>query len=174
MTSSWNGDVNAVKIYLNLLAREDAAEVVEIFNYYIENSFAAYPESKLPPEFFDALVLMTAGYPALTARNDDKVLMGFGFLRPYNPISTFIRTAEITYFVRPDFIGKGIGKALHDYLLQFGKKMGLHTVLANVSSLNEEGIRFHLRNGFTECGRFKETAQKKGQVFDMVYFQKIL
>lgn len=163
-----------MKIYLEALAREDAAEVIDIFNYYIENSFAAYPEAKLPIEFFDMLFLMTTGYPALTARNDDKVLMGFGFLRPYNPMPTFIKTAEITYFVRHDFIGKGVGKALHDYLLQFGKEMGLHTVLANVSSLNEQSINFHLRNGFTECGRFKEAGEKKGQVFDIVYFQKTL
>ena len=43
------------------------------------------------------------------------------------------------------------------------KKMGLHTVLANVSSLNEESIRFHLRNGFTECGRFKEAGKKRAR-----------
>ena len=164
----------AMKIYLNQLVKEDSTEAMDIFNYYVENSFAAYPDSKLPLEFFDVLLLMTAGYPALTARNDEKTLMGFGFLRPYNPIPAFIRTAEITYFVRPEFIGKGVGKALHDYLLQFGQQMGLHTVLANVSSLNEESIRFHLRNGFTECGRLKEIAEKKGQVFDVVYFQKML
>ncbi len=163
-----------MKIYLEALAREDAAEVIDIFNYYIENSFAAYPETKLPIEFFDMLFLMTTGYPALTARNDDKVLMGFGFLRPYNPMPTFIKTAEVTYFVRHDFIGKGVGKALHDYLLRFGKEMGLHTVLANVSSLNEESINFHLRNGFTECGRFKEAGEKRGKMFDIVYFQKML
>lgn len=163
-----------MKIYLEGVKKEDAGEIMDIFNYYIENSFAAYPDSTLPKEFFDVLLLMTAGYPTLTARNDDKVLMGFGFLRPYNPLPAFIKTAEITYFVRPDFVGKGVGQALHDYLLQFAKEMGLHTVLANVSSLNEESIRFHLKNGFTECGRLKEAAEKKGQVFDVVYFQKIL
>ena len=52
--------------------------------------------------------------------------------------------------------------------------MGIHSVLANVSSLNEESIRFHLKNGFIECGRFKEAGKKKDQVFDVVYFQKML
>ena len=163
-----------MKIFLNAMVEGDGIEIMEIFNYYGENTFAAYPETKLPPEFFDILLMMTAGYPALTARGDENVLMGFGFLRPYNPMPVFLRTAEITYFVRPDFIGKGVGKALHDYLLEFGKKIGLHTVLANVASLNEESIRFHLKNGFTECGRFKEAAEKKGKVFDIVYFQKML
>ena len=163
-----------MRIHLNAIVQEDSGEVMEIFNYYAENTFAAYPETKLPPEFFDVLLMMISGYPALTARNDENVLMGFGFLRPYNPMPVFLRTAEITYFVRPDFIGKGVGTALHDYLLQFGKKIGLHTVLANVSSVNAESIRFHLKKGFSECGRFKEAGQKKGQIFDIVYLQKML
>lgn len=163
-----------MKIFLEVIVKEDAGEVMDIFNYYVENSFAAYPEDSLPPEFFDMLLAMTAGYPTLTARNDEKVLMGFGFLRPYNPMPVFIKTAEITYFVRPDFVGKGVGKALHDYLIHFGTNMGLRTVLANVSSLNEESIRFHLKNGFTECGRFKDAGEKKGHIFDIVYFQKML
>ncbi|MBP1748737.1 MAG: GCN5-related N-acetyltransferase, partial [Deltaproteobacteria bacterium] len=98
-----------MRMYLNAIVQEDSGEVMEIFNYYAENTFAAYPETKLPPEFFDVLLMMISGYPALTARNDENVLMGFGFLRPYNPMPVFLRTAEITYFVRQDFIGKGVG-----------------------------------------------------------------
>ena len=163
-----------MKIYLNAIAKEDGDEIMELFNYYVENTFAAYAETRMPPEFFDVLLMMTAGYPGLTARNEEKGLMGFGFLRPYNPMPVFMQTAEITYFVKPEFIGKGVGKALHDYLLHFAKEMGVHSVLANVSSLNEESIRFHLKNEFTECGRFKEAGKKKDQVFDIVYFQKML
>lgn len=163
-----------MKIYLNPLVNDDSAEVMKIFNFYVENTFAAYPDQKLPAEFFDMLLIMTMGYPALTARNEEKVLMGFGFLRPYNPMPVFLKTAEITYFVSPDFIGKGVGKALHDYLLQFGKTIGIHTILANVSSLNEDSINFHLKNGFTECGRFKEAGEKNGRIFDVVYFQKMI
>ena len=57
-----------MKIYLNAIVKEDGDEIMEIFNYYVENTFAAYPETRLPPEFFDVLLMMTAGYPALTAQ----------------------------------------------------------------------------------------------------------
>jgi phosphinothricin acetyltransferase len=147
---------------------------MEIFNYYIENSFAAYPEQRLPDEFFDALFIMSNGYPTVAARTEDGVVTGFGLLRPYNPLPAFFKTAEITYFLKPGFTGQGIGKAMLDYLLDTGKASGISTVLANVSSLNEESIRFHLRHGFSECGRFSEAGEKKGQVFDVVYFQKLL
>jgi len=161
-------------ITLSPITVDDRAAVMEIFNYYIENSFAAYPEQRLPDEFFDALFIMSNGYPTVAARTEDGVVTGFGLLRPYNPLPAFFKTAEITYFLKPGFTGQGIGKAMLDYLLDTGKASGISTVLANVSSLNEESIRFHLRHGFSECGRFSEAGEKKGQVFDVVYFQKLL
>ena len=163
-----------MKIYLNAIVEEDSHEIMDIFNYYIENSFAAYPETKLPLEFFDMLLVLTNGYPALTARNEDKTMMGFGFLRPYNPMPTFAKCAEITYFVRPEFVGKGVGQALLDYLARFAKKAGITTILANVSSLNEQSINFHIKNQFDECGRFRQIGIKNNQVFDVIYFQKMI
>lgn len=35
------------------MSPEDRETVINIFNHYIENSFAAYPERKVPYEFFD-------------------------------------------------------------------------------------------------------------------------
>ena len=53
-----------MKIYLNAIVKEDGNEIMEIFNYYAENTFAAYAETRLPPEFFEVLLMMTAGYPS--------------------------------------------------------------------------------------------------------------
>lgn len=163
-----------MKILLSRIEKGDGPQIMEIFNYYIENTFAAYPEQRLPDDFFDMLLVMSSGYPTVAARTEDGVVTGFGLLRPYNPLPAFFKTAEITYFLKPGFTGQGIGKAILDYLLDTGREKGINAVLANVSSLNEESIAFHLRNGFSECGRFREVGQKKGQVFDVIYFQKLL
>jgi phosphinothricin acetyltransferase len=52
--------------------------------------------------------------------------------------------------------------------------MGLNSILASVSSLNEASMIFHLRHGFVECGRFRNIGWKQGQAFDVVYYQKML
>lgn len=163
-----------MKITLSPIGKDDSRQVMDIFNYYIENTFAAYPEHPLPDDFFDMLLIMSSGYPTVVAKAEDGSVTGFGLLRPYNPMPAFFKTAEITYFLKPGFTGQGIGKAILDYLLDMGKEKGINAVLANVSSLNEESIRFHVRNGFSECGRFREIGKKKGQVFDVLYFQKLL
>jgi L-amino acid N-acyltransferase YncA len=95
-------------------------------------------------------------------------------LRPFNPIPTFSRTAEITYFLKPGFTGQGVGKAILDFLTSKGREKGLTSILASISSLNEGSIRFHLKNGFSECGRLKSIGLKNGTVFDVVYCQRML
>jgi len=52
--------------------------------------------------------------------------------------------------------------------------MNLTSILASVSSLNQGSVNFHLKNGFTECGRFRDVGRKKGETFDVVYFQRML
>ena len=37
-----------------------------------------------------------------------------------------------------------------------GKQQGITTILASISSLNEESIRFHANHGFTDAAGSKE------------------
>ncbi|MGA1792093.1 MAG: N-acetyltransferase family protein [bacterium] len=161
-------------IRIKALTRNHQTEVMDIFNYYIENSFAAYPEDPLPYEFFDRLLKICEGYPAIIAENEDSHIIGFGMLRAYHPFPTFSGTAEISYFIRPEFTGKGVGQMMLDYLVNKAKEKGIASILASISSLNQGSINFHRRNGFVECGRFKGIGRKKGRVFDVVYMQKML
>ena len=59
-------------------------------------------------------------------------------------------------------------------VVPFRIKQGISAILIRISSLNEGSIRFHARNGFSECGRFKKAEQKKGMVFDTDWMQKFI
>ena len=95
-------------------------------------------------------------------------------LRTYNPMPAFARTAEVTYFIHPDYTGKGLGKMLLDFLEKGAGEKNITNFMANISSLNPGSIRFHQKNGFVECGRFKNIGMKNGQEFDTVWMQKKL
>ncbi len=155
------------------LAGEHGRDLMAIFNHYIENGFAAYPEQALPVEFFGRFLEMTRGYPAYAVRAQDTgVLVGFCFLRPYHPFPTFRATAEITYFIAPEATGKGIGAAALELLENEARKRGIRVILADISSRNPGSIAFHARHGFTECGRFRSIGRKRGCDFDVVWMQK--
>ena len=152
----------------------DREAVIDTFNYYIENSFAAYPETSVPYEFFDFFLQATSGYPNAVVKDENRNFLGFCMLRPHSPMPTFSGTAEISYFIMPEYTGRGIGSMMLEYLLSGAKEKGLHCILASISSLNEGSIRFHSQNGFSECGRFRKVGKKKGRFFDTVWMQKLL
>lgn len=156
------------------MVSEDREPIIDIFNYYVENSFAAFPESTVPYKVFDMFLQMSKGLPTGTIKDQNGKILGFGLLRTFNPMPAFSHTAEITYFIDIDHTGKGLGKALLEFLKREGRDKGITTILAHISSLNPGSINFHKKNGFIECGRFKNVGKKNGQIFDTVWMQKKL
>ena len=152
----------------------DQRSVIDLFNYYIENSFAAYPEKCVPYEFFGLFMNACREYPTVAAKDASGALLGFGMLHAHNPMPAFSQTAEITYFITPGMTGRGLGSRMLEHLEAEGKKRGISCILASISSLNEGSIRFHRKNGFTECGRFRRVGKKNGVIFDTVWMQKLL
>ena len=145
---------------------------MRIFNWYIANSFAAYPEKELPVALFSRFRESCQGYPSAVALLPDGSVGGFGLLRAHNPMPAFQATAEISCFVRPDLTGNGLGSALYAVLVKEAEEQGIRTILASISSLNEGSIRFHARQGFRECGRFSGIGEKRAKVFDVIWMLK--
>jgi phosphinothricin acetyltransferase len=157
---------------LEPMAEDHARAVIDIFNHFVTSSFAAYPDQPVPHEFFGRFQQMTQGYPAYVATVDSGRVVGFGFLRPFHPASTLRRTAEVTYFISPEFTKRGIGTVLLKRLIEEATPMGIDSLVASISSKNEESIAFHRKNGFRECGRFERAGRKSDQDFDIVWMQR--
>lgn len=159
---------------LEPMTEEHCEAVVAIFNDYVTTGFAAYPDTPVPLGFFDRMLEMAKGYCAIVATSGDGQVIGFGLLRPHHGAGTLKRTAELTYFLRPDCTRQGVGKAILDFLVAEARRLGVDNLLASVSSLNPASIAFHLQNGFHECGRFLTAGRKFDQDFDVLWFQRRL
>lgn len=156
------------------VSADDIEEMVGIFNYYVEHSLATYTETPVSIERFEGLMNFTPGYPALVARDADGAMAGFGLLRPYSPIPAFDHAAELTCFLAKGYTGRGIGSMILQALQSGAAEIGIESIVATVSSLNEGSLRFHLARGFTEQGRLAGIGSRNGRRFDVVYLQKIL
>ena len=150
---------------------KDAFE--RIFNYYINNSMAAYGEEQVSDETFDIFRKSTEKFGFYVIDCDDEVV-GFGFVRPYNVVKSFDRSAQLTYFILPEHTRKGLGSKFLALLTERAKEKDVDTLLAHISSANERSIQFHRKLGFEECGRFKRIGKKFGQDFDVVWMQKFI
>ncbi len=152
--------------------QRDWGAVTAIFNLFVANSFAAYPEEPVDENFFRTKHEAAADYPFLAAEADGAIV-GFAYLSPFHPVATMKTSALLTYFIHPDHTGKGLGSLFLDKLMTAGRRLEVTNFLAHISSANEGSIRFHTRHGFTECGRFLKIGTKAGQPFDMVWMQRI-
>ncbi|MBN1533440.1 MAG: N-acetyltransferase [Spirochaetes bacterium] len=148
--------------------------VIDIFNYYILNDYSAYLESQVSYDFYNLILDITRGYPALAIRDASEGIAGYAFLKSHNQMPVFRRTAELTIFLRHGYTGKGIGGMLLARLESEAKGLGISVLMASISSLNEYSIRFHEKQGFLECGRFKRIGVKFSREFDVVWMQKFL
>jgi L-amino acid N-acyltransferase YncA len=156
-------------------ADKDRDELTDIFNHYIQKSHAAFFEKRVQPGFFKKLQEIVYGNAFYVIENEDsRQVIGFGLLKQYHPSEVFSGVAEIGYFLKPEFTRRGLGTLMLQTLVADARKMKIKTLLASISSLNEESIHFHIKHGFFECGRFKDIGQKHGKSFDVVWMQKFI
>jgi phosphinothricin acetyltransferase len=151
------------------MREEHRQPVMDIFNYFIENTFAAYPEAPLSDGVFDQFLAISRKYPNVVVMDKKHDIMGFAFLQPYHPADTFRKTAVATYFILPDHTRKGIGAMILETFIKDAKKMGLKHILVNISSLNPGSIEFHRKNGFHKCGTFENIGVKAGKKFSVIW-----
>jgi phosphinothricin acetyltransferase len=152
---------------------KDSGSISDVFNYFIENSYASYETNKTGPDFYSKIKVSSPQYPFYVIEASNLVI-GFGFLRPFRNSETFRRTAEITYFILPEHTRKGLGTKLLQVLERKANEMNITTLLANISSLNNQSLKFHAKNGFRRCGTFRKIGRKFGKDFDVVWMQKFL
>lgn len=145
--------------------------VINIFNYFVVNSWAAYPEEPVGDYFFDYLQQVSRGYPSVVIKVNPGGVIGFALLRPHLSAKAFTRTAEITYFIMPEHTRQGLGRLILERFVPEARKMGVDNILANISSHNEPSLQFHRKMGFLECGRFRNVGRKFGEDFDVVWMQ---
>lgn len=157
---------------------QDIQAMLEIFNYYIKKTFAAYLETPVGPDFIQAFndedgPDKNQYFPYYVMEENSRVI-GFGALKPYFPFRNFQHTGVVSYFILPEYTRKGLGAKLLNVLYRDAKKKNMKSLLANVSSKNQASLNFHLKHGFVECGRFKAVGTKFGKYFDIIWLQKFM
>lgn len=154
---------------IRLYEQNDLEQMLLIFNYFAVNSYAVYCDFPLTLYQFSKL---TEQIKIGMVIESDKQIVGFGYINPFKPFPNFSRTGVLTYFILPEYTGKGLGTLLYNKLIEEGLKTGISNYLANISSKNTQSINFHKKMGFETAGLFKDVADKFGSSIDVVWVQK--
>lgn len=162
------------EIVIRPVVEADATDFADIFNYFINNSFAAYPEAPVDESIMSRMVERAGDWPVIAIEDSDGKTIGFAALRPIHMADTLRRTAEVSMFIRPEATHQGIGSKALAWLEDEAKRLGIITLIAGASSLNEPSLAFQRKCGFVECGRFRRAGVKFGKEYDVVWMQKFL
>ena len=146
--------------------------VIDILNYYITTTTAAFREDIVDYNHFDKIIDKNDVYLGYAITIDGKELIGFCTLEAFKNIRPFKKTAEVMYFIKKESIGKGIGKRALQQLEADARNKGISKIIVDITDDNRNSITFHERNGFSEYGRLKKCWNKFGKDLGIVYMEK--
>ena len=157
-------------------ASADMAAVAQIYGHHVLTGFGTFEEA--PPSAEDlaarAAAVRALGLPYVVAELDGQVA-GFAYASSFRPRAAYRFTAEDTVYVRPDTIGRGVGRALLGRVVERCAALGLRQLMAIIGdSGNAASIGLHRAMGFTELGIGRNVGFKRGRWLDIVWMQKTL
>jgi L-amino acid N-acyltransferase len=112
-------------------------------------------------------------YPVLVAEQNGEVV-GWASLSRWSDRCAYADTGEVSFYVRDDLRGKGIGKQIFSELVRAGKENGLHTLVSRIADESAASIYLHEKQGFFHIGTMKEVGRKFGRPIDVHLMQKML
>ncbi|KAF8965888.1 acyl-CoA N-acyltransferase [Flammula alnicola] len=180
-------------ITLRDATKQDLSQLVDIMNYYIENSVASLRTDTLNSstgyqDIFDNV--QSQHLPFFVAIDNSRVgrIAGFtyatGFRMP--AYQGYRHTVEITIYIHPEYRGQSVGSKLMDALMDALKspvKLGAPEIkqVLSIMTLDENGpgngygLRdWYGRWGFFQIGHMKRVGFKHGRWIDVLIMQASL
>ncbi len=152
---------------------EDLAGITEIYNHAVLNTVATFDtEEKTINDMKKWFNTHGSKNPIVVAEIKESIVC-WAALSKYDGKKAYSDTAEISLYVLKEYRAKGIGKKLMNYILDEGKKAGLHTVIARITEGNTVSVALHKKFGFEHVGIYREVGKKFGTLLDVHLMQKI-
>jgi len=162
---------------IRLATEQDLPAMVEIYNYYIQNSVVTFDMEPMVLADWTAKFkwINDLGLPFIVAQSPSGQIIGFAYVAPWRQKAAFKRTVEDSIYLRPAAIGKRVGTKLLTELLTLSKAAGVKEVVAVISDKGaESSIALHERFGFKHQGHLGKVGFKFGRWLGTVLMQKSL
>ena len=150
---------------LSSAGEADAAEILAIHNWYVENSLATYDQTLATlPEYSEWVKSTRAVSPLILARAGDGRLLGYACAHPYRyGKDAYAWDYETTIYCAPWARGVGVAGALYPPLLEGLRRMGVYNVFGILSDPNPASEALHQKYGFLCEAREAHVGYKLGR-----------
>jgi L-amino acid N-acyltransferase YncA len=149
-------------------------EVLEIYNYYVVNTTATFHAKPLSLDEMRELVFFENPKYKTFVMIENTHICGYVLLTQHKKREAYDGTAEVTVYLKPNSIGKGLGSLAIKYMEEVAKQHQIHVLVATICGENTRSIKLFDKNGYAKCAHYREVGEKFGQLLDVVAYQKIL
>jgi L-amino acid N-acyltransferase len=111
-------------------------------------------------------------HPVFVAEMEGEVV-GWASLSAWSDRRAYDGTAEVSFYVRSDYRGRGIGRTLLTSLVESADRLGVHALLARIADGNAVSVHLHEALGFRTIGVMKEVGFKFGRWIDVHLLERM-
>jgi phosphinothricin acetyltransferase len=152
----------------------DLAAVCAIYNHYIENTVITFEEIPLSvAQMRERIEGYMQLFPWLVCEDAGEII-GYAYASKWKDRSAYKHTAEVTVYLHHKHVGKGVGRALYQALIDQLAAQNLHALLACIAVPNAASEKLHEQFGFKKVAHFTEVGFKFNRWLDVGYWQKLL
>jgi len=153
---------------------QDAAAIARIYNHYVVNSTVTFDtEPKTVEDRVAWLATHGERYPVVVAELENEVV-GWGSLSAWHPRPAYDASVEVSSYIDPEFLGRGIGSRLMEHLILRAERIGHHALISQIVAGNAASIALGERFGYREVGRLPEVGRKFDTWLDVIIMIRLL
>lgn len=162
-------------IHLENFGEKDLGFAKELYDYYTLHSTLVYfLEPPTPNEIRAMIPIGHPLYRSFTIRGEQGEPLGFCYFNRFKEKAAFRISVEITLYLKPDCMGKGVGKKTLELIEPYIRENGFRNLMALISAENEPSIRLFEKCGYNRCARIENVAEKFGRKLTLEMYQKQL
>lgn len=156
------------------LQDSDFPAVKMIYDHYILNTTATFhTEPILIDELREVISIAHPKHKSYLIKYEGEIC-GYAYFSAYKKRQAYDRTAEITIYLHPEYIGKGIGRQSLSLLELKAKQNNICVLLGIITAENVASIGLFEACGYEKCAHFKKVGQKFDKILDVLAYQKII
>jgi phosphinothricin acetyltransferase len=152
----------------------DLPIINEIYNHYVTHSTCTYQTEPSTIDERRRWFEEHREHEVVTVAEVEGRVVGWACLSQFHPRAAYRLTVENSVYVHPNHLRQGVGLALLADLIERGKRMGFHTIIAVISRDQIPSIKLHEDLGFDRAGLLCQVGNKFDQWLDVVYMQLML
>jgi len=150
----------------------DASAIAAIYNHYIAETVITFEELPVPAAEIARRIedVRAAALPWLVAEQAGRIL-GYAYATKWRDRSAYRFSAEVTVYLDPSDVGRGIGSKLYAELFPRLRARGVHAALGGIALPNEASIALHEKFGMRKVAHLEEVGFKFDRWIDVGYWQ---